>query len=174
MKRVAVICCLMAALIAGCGGESKQSRSPTTPAAGTPTPSPNADSPDTLRRAVRAAVHANARLSSYVLWNNVVPSWATESTSGPALRGLRSSAASRRTRGVRLRSLSQRVTILSIKLDPSYLAATVRVREDGRVAPYRREQRVGRSIRLDEHARIELRRVDKTNRFVVWKVAPTQ
>ncbi|MGH2948860.1 MAG: hypothetical protein ACRDPC_21835 [Solirubrobacteraceae bacterium] len=40
--------------------------------------------------------------------------------------------------------------------------------------PYRNGRRLGRSIRLKEEARVELRRVAETTRFVVWKVTPTQ
>jgi len=117
-------------------------------------------------------VNTNAHLSSYVLWRNVVPSWAEQSTRGPALTGLKSSASSRRSRGLRIRSVSQHVAILSIKLDPSYLVATARVRESGRIVPYRKGHRLGRSTALNELAQIELHRVGKTARFVVWKVSP--
>jgi hypothetical protein len=171
MNRSAAMCCVLAGLVAGCGGGAEQPQGTTTKA-GVPA-RPSQDAPDNrsaLTRGVRTAVETNARLSSYVLWNNVVPSWAQRSTGGPALRALRSSAASRRARGLRVRSLSQRVTVLSIKLDPSYQLATARVRESGRVVPYRKGYRLGRPIRLNEVARVELHRVAKTARFVVWKV----
>ncbi|HEX7298901.1 MAG TPA: hypothetical protein VF257_07820 [Solirubrobacteraceae bacterium] len=68
--------------------------------------------------------------------------------------------------------MSQHVAILSIKLDPSYLVATARVRESGRIVPYRKGHRLGHSTALNELAQIELHRVGKTTRFVVWKVSP--
>jgi hypothetical protein len=175
MKRRVAIGCVIGCLVAGCGGGTKH------PSGATPTPPPTTppsqDAPSSvasLTQGVRSAVQTNARLSSYVLWHNVIPSWAERSTRGPALRGLRSSAASRHARGLRIRSVSQHVAILSIKLDPSYLVATARVRESGRIVPYRKGHRLGRSTALNEVARIELHRVAKTTRFVVWKVTPAQ
>jgi hypothetical protein len=175
MKQTLVICCVIGALLAGCGVETKRPSGTPTPAGVATPPSENApDNGAALTRSVRSAVRDNARLSSYVLWHNVVPAWARRSTSGPALRGLRSSAASRRAERLRVRSVSQRVAILSIRLDPSYVLATARVRQSGRVVPYRNGRRLGRPIRLNEVARVELHRVAKTTRFVVWKVTPTR
>ena len=88
------------------------------------------------------------------------------------LNGLRSSASGRRARGLRIRSVSQRVEVMSIALDPSYLLATARVRESGRIVPYRNGHRLGRSVALNEVARVELHRVANTDRFVVWEVRP--
>jgi hypothetical protein len=61
---------------------------------------------------------------------------------------------------------------MSIALDPSYLLATARVRESGRIVPYRNGHRLGRSVALNEVARVELHRVANTDRFVVWEVKP--
>lgn len=172
MKPSILICCVAAiGLLAGCGGGTKHPSGASK--AGSPTPT-HRDAPDSraaLARGVRSAVQRNARLSSYVLWKNVVPSWAGQSTSGPALRGLRSSAAGRRARSLRVRTLSHRVAILRVTLDPSYLSATARVRESGKVVPYRNGRRLGRSIALNEVAYVELHRAARTSRrFVVWKV----
>src|SRR5438128_273743 len=73
-----------------------------------------------LERGVRFALTRNRRLSVYVLWNNKIPAWAERSTRGPALAGLRSAAADRRRRGVRVQLLSDRFQVISIRLDPSY------------------------------------------------------
>lgn len=172
MRRTIALGCIVAGLLGSCGGGDDHASSARTATVGSPPPSPvSPASAASLKRGVRSAVQANARLSRYVLWRNVVPFWARQSTRGPALRGLRSSASGRRARGLRIRSVSQRVEILSIALDPSYLRATARVRESGRIVPYRNGHRLGRSVALNEVARIELRRVAKTDRFVVWEVS---
>jgi hypothetical protein len=61
---------------------------------------------------------------------------------------------------------------MSIRLDPSYLLATSRVRESGRIVPYRNGHRLGRAVALNEVAQVELHRVANTDRFVVWEVKP--
>jgi hypothetical protein len=58
-----------------------------------------------------------------------------------------------------------------IRIDPSYAEATAVARGRQRVRPYRLNGKpVGRSEELNERARIELRRLGRTNRFVVWRV----
>jgi hypothetical protein len=107
----------------------------------------------------------------YVLWNNMVPPWAERSTRGPALGGLRAAAADRKRRGIRVRLISDRFQIDSIRLDPSYAEATAIARGRQRVRPHHLNGKpAGRAVVLNEKARIELRRVGRTNRFVVWRV----
>jgi hypothetical protein len=43
-----------------------------------------------------------------------------------------------------------------------------------RVAPRQKGRKLGRSIRLDELARVELHRIGRSARFVVWKVVPAR
>jgi hypothetical protein len=151
-------------LLAGCGGGAHN----TTTA--TQRKSASLNAAIQLEQAVRSAVQLNAQLSNYVLWHNSVPSWAVRSTDGPALTSLRGSAAERSAQRLQLRGVSQRVAILNIALDPSYLSATAKVRETGSVVPYRRGRRLGHPIRLDEVAQIELHRTSSSPQFVVWKV----
>lgn len=127
-----------------------------------------------LERAGRDAVRENFRLSLYVLWHNNVPEWASRSTRGPALAALRSAAADRRKEGIRIRSLGGQYRLLRLTLDPSYTRAVAIVRDRRAVVPYRAGRRLGRAIKGDERARIELRRLGRTNRFVVWRVSPVR
>jgi hypothetical protein len=173
MRRALLLGCIAATVLAGCGGGGDHGSSARTATVTSPPSSPATPaSAVSLRQGVHSAIQANARLSRYVLWRNLVPSWARQSTRGPALRGLRSSASGRRARGLRICSVSQRVEVMSIALDPSYLLATARVRESGRIVPYRNGHRLGRSVALNEVARVELDRVANTDRFVVWEVKP--
>ena len=66
-----------ALLAAGCGG-SKGGATATSTATATPTTTQTSEA--SLKAAVRAAIHANVQLSTYVLWNNAIPTWATRST----------------------------------------------------------------------------------------------
>jgi hypothetical protein len=53
------------------------------------------------------------------------------------------------------------------------MGATAIARGLQRVRPYSAKgAALGRAVIVDERARIELRRVGKTNRFVVWNVVP--
>jgi hypothetical protein len=124
----------------------------------------------TLARAVRQALRENDQLSGYVLWNNRVPVWATRSTRGPALTTLRQSAADRRKRSIRVRTLVNKLEIASVNVDPSYTKATAVVRSVQRLRPYRRGKPIGRAVKLDERAKVELRRIGTSSRFVVWRV----
>ena len=123
---------------------------------------------------MRQALRENDRLSGYVLWSNRVPAWATRSTRGPALANLRASAADRRRRGIRIRTLASKLKITSVSLDPSYTNATAVVRSIQRVRPYRAGAPMGRAVKLDERAEIELHRVAGTSRFVVWRLTATR
>jgi hypothetical protein len=137
-------------------------------------PPPTTTSPETgeaaLKDAVQQALRDNDRLSGYVLWSNRVPTWATRSTRGPALVTLRRSAADRRKRGIQVRTLANKLEINSILLDPSYTQATAVVRSIQRVRPYRNGKPLGRAVKLNERAKVELRRLGTSGRFVVWRV----
>jgi hypothetical protein len=155
---------LLAAIAAGCnGGNEKVATQP-------PATTTSETTSATLERVVRQALRENDQLSGYVLWNNRVPAWATRSTRGPALVTLRQSAADRRGRGIRVRTLVNALEITSIKVDPSYTKATAVVRSVQRVRPYRGGKPIGRAVKLDERANIELRRIGTSSRFVVWRV----
>jgi hypothetical protein len=168
MTRLAtLLLALLAATAAGCDGGNDNNVATQPP----PTTTQSETSEAALRQGVRTALNANRRLSVYVLWNNRIPAWADRSTRGPALAGLRDAAADRRQRGIRVRLLSDRFQIVSIRLDPSYTRATAIARGRQRVRPHRLNGRpAGRSVELNERARIELRRLGSTDRFVVWSV----
>ncbi len=163
-----VLIALAAGLATGCGG-SKHPSSTSRPTA--TTASTTADAEAVLRRAVGDALKANHRVAVRVLWQNVIPSDAAQSTQGPALTSLRTAAANRRRRGIRVRMLSDSYRILSVQLDPSFATATAVARGLQRVQPYGHDGHPsGHAVSLDEKARIELHRLGKTNRFVVWRV----
>jgi hypothetical protein len=159
----------VALLTAGCGGSNDM-------AAATSTTDAHTTSKQTreaeLKGAVRAAIGANVRLSTYVLWHNQIPAWATQSTRGPALNALRVSAAARRRQGIRIKNLTGHYTITSIALAPSFTTATAVIKSHQRVAPYKGGRRLGRAIVGDDHARIQLHRIGNTPRFIVWTVSP--
>ncbi len=159
----------VAALTAGCGGSNGSiAATSSTDAKATSTRASEA----TLKAAVRAAIRANVQLSTYVLWHNQIPAWATHSTRGPALSALRSAAATRRRQGIQIKNLSGHYTVTSIALAPSYAVATAVIRSHQRVAPYKAGHRLGRAIVADDHARFELHRLANTDRFVVWRLTP--
>jgi hypothetical protein len=121
---------------------------------------------------VRTAIAANLKLSLYVLWNNRIPAWATQSTRGPALSALRSAAATRRQQGVRIKNLLGHQTVVSITLAQSYATAIAVIRDRRKVAPFRGGHRFGKPISGAEHSRLQLHRVGNTTHFVVWSVTP--
>jgi hypothetical protein len=161
----AVLVALVLAIAAGCDGGDGEVATQTLPS----TTSPETDGA-ALEDGVRQVLRDNDRLSGHVLWSNRVPAWATRSTRGPALATLRRSAADRRMRGIRIRTLRNRLDITSIELDPSYTKATAVVRSIQRVRPYSGDKPSGRAIMLNERATVELRRVGASGRFVVWSV----
>ena len=166
MRRLAPILIVsLVALLAGCDGGNDEASTQPPPTTTTSEPGKAA-----LERAVRQALRENDRLSSYVLSSNRVPAWATRSTRGPALAALRRSAADRRKRGIRVRTLVNKLEIASVELDPSYAQATAVVRSIQRVRPYRGRKPIGRAVNLDERAKVELRRLGASGRFVVWRV----
>jgi hypothetical protein len=156
----------LCALLAGCGGGGATTNTKT--AVATTPPNPTAE----LEQAVRTALQQNAKVSDYVLEHNAIPSWASQSTAGPVLAGMRGSAAQRKTGHVTVRVLSDRVEIHSIHLDPSYASATANVTERSRVVPYRHGRALGKPVAGNEHAHFVLHRVGNRTTFVVWKVAP--
>jgi hypothetical protein len=151
--------------LAGCGGGSGHATVAATQTSTVP-PSPAV----ALEQAARTAIEQNAKVSDYVLSNNAIPSWASQSTAGPALAGLRGSAAQRKAAKVRVRVLTSRVTIHSIQLNPSYLSATASIVYEGRVRVYKNSHPERRAIRLKEPAQVALHRVGNETRFVVWKL----
>ena len=170
--RLLVLLAVVAAINAGCGGASGtvSTRRTSTNAESTSAQTMQA----TLRAAVRSAINANLQLSLYVLWHNSVPAWATRSTRGPALKALRSAAATRRKQGIQIKDVSGGYTITSITLAPSYATATAVVRSHQRVAPYKSGRRLGKAISASDHARIQLHRLANTQRFIVWRVSTVQ
>ena len=173
MTRSAMCAVVIAAVsVAGCsGGSNRASSTSTSPS----TSGPTTTEPTTeaaLIAAVRTAIRNDHRMSVRVLWTNKVPT-RPRATAGPALAVLRRSVAARARRGIRVRLLSERFRVVSIRLDPSYTRATAVVHDPQRVRPYGRDGRpLGRAVALNERARLELRRVGSGMRFVVWKVTP--
>ena len=168
MRRLGpVLLALLVAIAAGCDGGGNETAATQPPT----TTTTSETGRDALERAVRQALRDNDRLSGYVLWSNRIPDWATRSTRGRALAALRTSAADRRKRGIRVRTLRSTLEITSIDLDPSYTSATAVVRSVQRVRPYEGGKPSGRAVELDERAKVELRRLGASDRFVVWRLS---
>lgn len=158
------------ALIAGaCTGDDNKSPTQTREPTGTTTTTAE-DETEALEDAARDAIQVDHQLSVRVLWTNRVPEM-PRATAGPALAELRRSAAQRRRRGIRVKLISERFRIVEFTLDPSFATATATVVSDQRVQPHGRGGKpLGQAVRLRERARLELRRVGETERFVVWRV----
>jgi hypothetical protein len=171
MTRVGLVAVIASSLVlAACGSGSHRASSTSTGTTGSTTTSAQPDA-FALKRAVRAALNANHKLSVFVLWHNHIPVWATGSTRGPALASLSSAAAARASRGIRVRLIADRFRVVSVRLDPSFTLATAVALGIQRVRPYGRNGRpLGHSVSLRERARLELRRLGSSERFVVWKV----
>jgi ABC-type uncharacterized transport system auxiliary subunit len=92
--RRALVALATCALLAGCGSSSTPKTTATTT---TMTTTTVANPTVQLEQSVRSALAANTRVSDYVLEHNAIPTYASESTSGPALAGMRGSAAQRKT-----------------------------------------------------------------------------
>jgi hypothetical protein len=168
MRRLAIGFVAVSVAAAGCGSGSRVVAS--TPRA--VTTSDRASTQASLEQGVRAALEQNFKLSLYVLWHNEVPSWAPRSTRGPALAELRTSAATRSGRGIRIRSVKTALRIETIHIDPSFTTATAVAESKQRVRPYESGIPQARVVSLDERARFTLRRLASSQHFVVWKVAP--
>jgi hypothetical protein len=159
-----------ALVIAGCGASNTH----TTASQTQPAPSPSTTtgqqvSSAALEQAVREAVTQDHALSGESLWTDRIPPH-PPATGGPALAVMRESAAQRRRQGIRVRTLSERFSILGVQLDPSYASATVAVRDIQRVVPYKNGRRLGHAVKLDERAHLLLHRQGLATRFIVWKV----
>jgi len=165
-KTAAIGCIAIAVLAAGCGGGGSHA------AMSTSTPATTADrvgQQARLENAVRVAVKQNFKLSLYVLWHNEIPAWAVRSTGGPALAALRASAATRRGRGIRIRPIKTALRVQAIRVDPSYMTATAVADSKQHVRPYEAGKPQPKLIALHERARLTLKRVGSSDRFIVWK-----
>jgi hypothetical protein len=163
--RVAALLAVLALLASGCGGSSD----PASTASGRSSTT-SADPEQQLEAAVREAIRLDHRDAVRALWTNRVPE-RPAATGGPALVQWRRSTAAAREQGIRVRVLSERFRIVSVRLDPSYKAAVAIVHDKQRAQPTRLNGKpLGRPITLDERVRLELRRVGDGDRFVVWKV----
>lgn len=166
MKTAVVTVCLAVALAAtGCGGGSASPASTTTGSIRA-----TSDPTAVLNRAARDALRKNYQLSGYVLWHNAIPASAQQSTRGPALAALRSAAAQRRKSGIQIKPVEGHLTVVSVAIDPSFTKATAVTRAAGRVRPYEGGKAEPRTITVHERARVELRRLDRSKKFVVWQV----
>jgi hypothetical protein len=145
----------------GCGGESGP--------ASTASSTMSSDPQQQLEAAVRDAIRRDHAESVRSLWTNRVPAHPV-ATAGPAVKEWRQSVADRRRAGVRVRSLSQHLRILSVRLDPSYETATAVIRADQRVQLINREgRRLGKPRTGHERVRLLLHRTGG-DQFVVWRV----
>lgn len=164
MKPALTSCFAVALIAAGCGG-SHAALSTSAPA----TTAARVSEPVRLEAAVRAAVTQNFKLSLYVLWHNEIPAWASRSTGGPALAALRASAESRRGRGIRIRPVKTALRVQAVSVDASYMTATAVADSEQRVRPYEAGKPQPKLIALHERARLTLKRVGSSDRFIVWK-----
>ena len=183
MKQLTLVLAL-ALLGAGCGGGSRPVAGATTnrtsPGAATVTTTlpqsgqPTAEKKGTVRDAaagVRAALVANHRLVTKVLWTNRIPTSARNSTRGPALAALAASARDRLKKGIRLRMIRDVYRIVSVAIGGTQTSAGAVAQWDQRVVPSHLDGTpLGKPVVLHERARIELRRANRTARFFVWKV----
>lgn len=180
MKQLTLVLAL-ALLAAGCGGASHPTKlgssaatttATATAATGTRSAAGHAVQRADLRVGARSALLANHRLAVRVLWTNRVPPNATRSTRGPALAEMKTSALGRERRGVRVRMLHDEYRIVSLAVDGSGKHATALARSIQEVElTHLNGASLGKSVRLDERARIELHRVASSNDFVVWRIS---
>ena len=166
MRTLIVISCLATAVVMGGCGSGSATPPTTKSSAATVARDPSV----LLNGAIRRALHKNYELSGYVLWHNVVPGSAQQSTRGPALMALRTAAAQRRKSGIRIKPVSGRLTIVSVSIDPSFAKATATTLASGRVRPYEGGKAEPRTIAVHERARVQLHRLGRSKMFVVWQV----
>ncbi len=123
-----------------------------------------------LRAEVVATLRANHELALRVLWTDRLPANARRSTAGPALAAMRASAAGREQARLRVRLLRDSYRIVSIRLGRPALSAVVQSNQE--LLPSSLEGRaLGQPVELDERARIELRRIGRSKRLVVWRLS---
>jgi uncharacterized protein YceK len=166
--RRAMSALLACALLAGCGGAGSHTTSTTK--ASTTTATTPISATAQLEQGVRHAITLNSELSNWVLWHNIIPTWAARSTGGPALTALRSAAAARRHEHLQMLGVSPQFRVVSITLSPSFTQAVAVVLVKGEVRPYRHGKLLGHAIKVNEKAQLDLRRTGTTSTFVVWKV----
>jgi hypothetical protein len=157
---------LVAILASGCASSSDRvATAGDTERTSTTTADPRAQ----LLTAVREAIRRDHAESVRSLWTNRVPAHPI-ATAGPALRAWRQSVTDRRRAGIRVRTLSQRLRILSIRLDPSYETATALIQNDQRVQLVRADGRPSGGPRIgQERVRLVLHR-RPGDQFVIWRV----
>jgi hypothetical protein len=164
-----VACVLVVA--AGCGSSNAQQ--PTVASSKTTTQT-RALTVTALRAGIRNAVRAQHRLLARVLWANTVPAHPAV-IGGPALKNLRSAAATRRKRQIRVKLLAETFRIVAIRLDPSYATASATVSDRQKLRPYNYAGKpLGNAISDTEHAKITLHRIGRSYRFLVWMVTATK
>lgn len=164
-----VVCVLVVA--AGCGSSNAQRP---TVATTTNATQGRALTVTALRAGVRNAVLAHHRLSARVLWTNTVPEQPAM-IGGPALKNLRSAAATRRKRQIRVKLLAETFRIVATRLDPSYTTASATVSDRQKLRPYNYTGKpLGTTISDTERAKITLHRVGRSYRFLVWTVTATK
>ena len=167
MIRLVTLPVVLAVLATGCGKASGQR----TAAGTTTTRTASGVTAADLHSGIAAALSANHKLAVQVLWTDRVPATASESTRGPALAGMRSSAQKRQKSKLRVRTLQDSTRIVSIELDPSYLSAIAVVQSDQRVTPSNLAGTpISKPIQLRERARIDLHRIGTSSHFVVWRL----
>lgn len=183
MKQLALVVAL-GLVAAGCGGGSHPVARATTNLTSTGVATvtttlgksgqPTAEKKGTVRDAgvsVRAALVANHRLVTKVLWTNRVPTSARNSTRGPALAALAASARDRSKKGIRVRMIRDVYRIVSVAIGATQTSAGAVAEWDQKVVPSHLDGTpLGRPVVLHERARIELRRANRAAPFFVWKV----
>jgi glucose/arabinose dehydrogenase len=156
---------------AGCSGGKTQTSATHTQAPPTSsTTTSQQATPAALEQAARRAVLEDHHVLVRALVTNFVPE-TPPGTAGPALASLRKSVAERQQQKVRVRILSDSFRVLTVALDPSFTSATATILDTQRVLPTHPNGRPrGGPSAAHERARLELRRIGDTERFVVWKV----
>ena len=163
---------LVAALaVAGCGGSTTHTTATHTHAPPTSaTTTSQQATPAALEQAARTAVLEDHRVLVRALVTSFVPE-TPPGTAGPALASLRKSVAERQQQKVRVRILSDSFRVLTVAIDPSFTSATATILDTQRVLPtYPNGRPRGSPSAARERARLELRRIGDSERFVVWKV----
>jgi hypothetical protein len=125
---------------------------------------------DPTVRAIRAVVDADARVYSYTLWHDRLPSWARASPVGSALRALAHDAAERRRERVRIKLLSATIQMTALRISQSRTEATVRVTERARTITYRSGHPRRAAAPVVSQVVMQLRRPSLSSEFRVTAV----